>query len=328
MLVFTCAKCNSQLQIDDRYAGKAVACPNCAHVNTAPVSVAAIEPAPAAPIPTAQKTSRDRDEEEPQPRRRRRSRNDDDLEEVRRRPSSGGNYGWIVAVVVGVVCMCVVCPCLIALIVPAVQKVREAAARTQNQNNMKQIALAAINYHDTYKNFPAPAIKNQQGQAVDLSWRVAILPFLEQQNLFRQFDVNSDWNSPQNIALTNMMPNVYRSPESRHMHDAPDQTRLQYLTGPNTLFPTKTTAPKMHEITDGLSNTILFAEAANPVTWSKAADMNVTAQGPLPLGNGKIHISLGDGSVRTIDRGNVPEATLRSLIDPKDGAVIPGGWDR
>jgi prepilin-type N-terminal cleavage/methylation domain-containing protein len=74
---------------------------------------------------------------------------------------------------------------LIALLVPAVQKVREASARTQCQNNLKQIALATQSYHDNYKVLP-PGSTLAPAQA---SWLVLILPYLEQVNTYKQYDL-------------------------------------------------------------------------------------------------------------------------------------------
>jgi prepilin-type N-terminal cleavage/methylation domain-containing protein/prepilin-type processing-associated H-X9-DG protein len=69
---------------------------------------------------------------------------------------------------------------LIGLLVPAVQKVREAAARTQCSNNLKQLGLAFHNYHDTNKRFPA------EGNSTPISFYVRLLPFVEQSALFNQ----------------------------------------------------------------------------------------------------------------------------------------------
>src|SRR5438874_6994025 len=74
---------------------------------------------------------------------------------------------------------------LIALLVPAVQKVREAAARTQCANNLKQIGLGFHNYHDTFKNFPPGRLDYDGGAA----WTIHILPFIEQENLFKLWDM-------------------------------------------------------------------------------------------------------------------------------------------
>ncbi len=80
---------------------------------------------------------------------------------------------------------------LIALLVPAVQKVREAAARTQCQNNLKQLGLAIHNYHDTYKYLPISVSPwNEGGLAphTGRGWILESLPYLEQSPLYRQFE--------------------------------------------------------------------------------------------------------------------------------------------
>jgi hypothetical protein len=69
---------------------------------------------------------------------------------------------------------------LVALLLPAVQAARDAARRAQGTNNLKQLALAMHNYHDTYRAFPAAYNTDAEGRPL-LSWRVHLLPFLEQQ---------------------------------------------------------------------------------------------------------------------------------------------------
>src|SRR5438132_8532158 len=85
---------------------------------------------------------------------------------------------------------------LIGLLLPAVQKVREAAGRAQSQNNLKQIALAVHNYHDVYGHFPQD-ITDKNGKPI-LSWRVAILPFIEQDNVYKMFKLDEPWDSENN----------------------------------------------------------------------------------------------------------------------------------
>jgi prepilin-type N-terminal cleavage/methylation domain-containing protein/prepilin-type processing-associated H-X9-DG protein len=75
---------------------------------------------------------------------------------------------------------------LIGLLVPAVQKVREAAARTQCQNNLKQISLGMHNYHDAYKKLP-PQTANNRNSCCFGTWQMAILPFVEQGNLWNMY---------------------------------------------------------------------------------------------------------------------------------------------
>src|SRR5438270_11254792 len=86
---------------------------------------------------------------------------------------------------------------LIGLLLPAVQKVREAANRMQCGNNLKQIGLAVQNYHDTYGAFPPVRLAGGLGWA---SWFVLILPYMEQQNLYNQWDLTQIYAAQKPIA--------------------------------------------------------------------------------------------------------------------------------
>src|SRR5215216_7139987 len=75
---------------------------------------------------------------------------------------------------------------LIALLLPAVQAAREAARRVQCVNNLKQIGLGILNFHDQEGHYPPPAITGQDGRPL-LSWRVALLPYIGEEALYREF---------------------------------------------------------------------------------------------------------------------------------------------
>ncbi len=79
---------------------------------------------------------------------------------------------------------------------PAVFASRSAAHRAQCTNNLKQIALAYHNVHSATNTFPPPAIADKDGKPL-LSWRVAILPYVEQQELYNKFKLDEPWDSPQ-----------------------------------------------------------------------------------------------------------------------------------
>ncbi len=95
---------------------------------------------------------------------------------------------------------------LIALLVPAVQKVREAASRTQCQNNLKQVGLALHNYHDTTKRFPTA------NSPVFGSAFTHILPFVEQDNVRRVYDISLPPTAPPNNTVTNLPIAIYLCP--------------------------------------------------------------------------------------------------------------------
>jgi prepilin-type N-terminal cleavage/methylation domain-containing protein/prepilin-type processing-associated H-X9-DG protein len=104
---------------------------------------------------------------------------------------------------------------LIGLLLPAVQKVREAAARSQCQNNMKQLGLALHNFHDTHRVFPASGWTragpgNRAGKYV--GWRPLILPYIEQQNLQKLFDFNDNWWEGSNPAAAAVHVDTFLCP--------------------------------------------------------------------------------------------------------------------
>ncbi|MEK7215575.1 MAG: DUF1559 domain-containing protein, partial [Chloroflexota bacterium] len=109
---------------------------------------------------------------------------------------------------------------LIALLVPAVQKVREAAARTQCQNNLRQQAIGLHNFHDTNKVFPAGNVANNVccGQNISRTWTIDLLPYIEQDNLFKSYSgydsfaaANQQW-APANIAFRNAQISIFQCP--------------------------------------------------------------------------------------------------------------------
>jgi prepilin-type processing-associated H-X9-DG protein len=219
----------------------------------------------------------------------------------------------------------------IALLLPAVQSAREAARRAQCVNNIKQMGLAMHNYHDTLRHLPPAAIRSEDGKPL-LSWRVAILPFIEQQALYEEFHLDEPWDSDHNKALISKMPNVYACP-SRPDDGAKDGlTHYQVFTGPSALFglPKGT---QFRDVTDGLSNTLMVVEGGEGVIWTKPDDIPYPSQADLenqriiprpPVGSthpGGFHAGFADGSVRFI-KSTIDAAILRALITRNGGEAI------
>ena len=212
-------------------------------------------------------------------------------------------------------------PMLLAILVPALEKSRKAAQRIASSNNLKQIALAMHNYHGANGHLPGAAIRDNNGKPL-LSWRVALLPFLEQDALYNRFKLDEPWNSEHNLKLLKEMPRVYRL--GNMPQKEPDKTFYQVFTGKGTPFE-KDEGQKFEDITDGTSNTILFIEAGDPVPWTKPEDLTYAADKPLPkLGGLLSEVFLAaycDGSVHPISR-NVNEQRLRALITRNGGEKI------
>lgn len=177
---------------------------------------------------------------------------------------------------------------LVALLLPAVQAAREASRRTQCSNNLKQLALAAHNFHDSQKKFPSsvrPAGLTPMPRIAGLTF---LLQYFEQRNLYDAYDQTKNWSDPVNLPVTSKEVPTFlcpSTPASKRLDGLPEgspwQGNLVAVTdysptigvdqrlfsaglvdraGPGIL--TKNGEPKMAEVTDGLSNTILYAESA------------------------------------------------------------------
>jgi prepilin-type processing-associated H-X9-DG protein len=221
-------------------------------------------------------------------------------------------------------------PILIGLLLPAVQKTREAAARLSSQNNLSQIGLALQNYEAANGSFPpasfsSPLRPNQVGK---LSWRVALLPHLNDPDaarLFQMFKLDEPWDGPTNLPLLAMMPKVYEMPAGAH-NRSEGLTYYQALVGPGAVFDAQLPLGcKIADIPDGTSNTICVVEASQAVPWTKPDDLAFAPNGPPPaLGqhfNGGCHALFVDGSVRLLPR-NTPPATISALITRKGGEIV------
>jgi prepilin-type processing-associated H-X9-DG protein len=211
----------------------------------------------------------------------------------------------------------------VGLMLPAVQKVRDAAGRAQSQNNLKQIGLAMHTYHDANGALPPAAICDKKGKPL-LSWRVAILPYIEQQNLYQQFKLDEPWDSEHNLKLSNIRVKVYLDPRSPPESLEKGLTYYRLFYGNGAMFDL-VRGTKFAQVTDGLSNTFMVVEAAEGVPWTKPDDFEYDPKKPLPkfgtFTSGGFNALFGDGSVRFISN-SIPEKTLRALITANGGEVI------
>ena len=184
--------------------------------------------------------------------------------------------------------------------------------RARTINNLKFMGIAMHNFAAMNGGrLPAAAIR--KGDNAILSWRVAILPFLEQFALYQKFHLDEAWDSPHNAALLKEMPRVY-APVAQA--EAPAfATYYQLLVGPGSLF-------------DGGQGTradvnmfarprLMIVEAARTVPWTKPEDLPYDNESPLPgLGGpfeGGSYATFADGSVRFLSREQSPGA-LHALI--------------
>lgn len=167
---------------------------------------------------------------------------------------------------------------LIGMLLPAVQMVREAARRTSCSNHLRQLGLAAHNYQSSFGKFP-PGVVDNDGNLQDAlhnGW-VFLLPHIEQQNLYDQYDFGSDWKSATNLPLASVKVETFLCPSNNSaiaqnggidgepIDYVMSKGALAYLHDQNLIsgvfdVNSKTT---FADISDGSSNTLLMGEGAS-----------------------------------------------------------------
>jgi uncharacterized protein DUF1559 len=213
-------------------------------------------------------------------------------------------------------------PVLIALLLPATQAARSAANRNTTMNKMRQIGLAMMNFESQNRHLPARAIFSKDGKPL-LSWRVAILPFIEEKALFDQFHLDEPWDSEHNKPLIAQMPETYN--KSGRPNDG--TTVFLVPVGKGLAFEGDK-GLRMPNFTDGTSKTILAVEVNDDraVPWTKPDDLEVDLSKPFDgLGEGEAGglsiLLFADGHTIGITR-QADEATLKALFTRNGGEPI------
>jgi prepilin-type processing-associated H-X9-DG protein len=296
---FTCPFCGVQTNVADQYAGQSGPCASCGRTITVPSTPGA---APLAAAP----------------------------------PQKSSSTAWVVVLVVlGVLGMLVVCGgILAALLLPAVQAAREAARRAQCTNNMRQIAVALLQYESQYGQFPPAYVADKDGKPL-YSWRGLILPMLEQQGLYEQYKLDEPWDSPNNQVVAKTGISVFHCPSS----PPGDLTKTDYVmvVGPGCVSDGPT-GGNTGKIRDGTSNTILLVEVANSnIGWAEPRDLDAKTMSYLindPDRPGEcissnhpsvVMTAFADGHVEAVHDGMNPE-TVRQLTQVGDGEPKTMNW--
>jgi type II secretory pathway pseudopilin PulG len=285
---FTCPHCGNTTDVAEQYAGQSGPCARCNKTITVP-------PAGIAPLMYDQFPPK--------------------------KPRSTSNTILIIlAVSVPVVLFCG--GILVALLLPAIQAAREAARRAQCSNNLRQIGFAMQQYRDKNGHYPPAYVADKNGKPMH-SWRVLLLPYLGEQALYDQYDMNQPWDSPHNMALANRIPDVYRCPSDSTSSNS--ITCYAMLVGRNA-FSDGPKGRKVQEFPDGLSSTIAVAEncGAN-IVWLEPRDLDAdkmsfdfnAAGGEISSGHpAVVNVLFGDGRVQSLSKATDPDSAKgMSTID-------------
>jgi Protein of unknown function (DUF1559)/Domain of unknown function (DUF4190) len=218
-----------------------------------------------------------------------------------------------------------------------INRTREAAVRVTDAGQLCQMATAIRNYHDAQGYLPGSLpLLDQDGKPLgpagkpQLSWRVEILPFIGEDSLYKQFNLAEPWDSPTNKRLIPLMPKMYAHRKADPNWTRAGMTVYRVFTGPHCAFRPGNDKP-MHllDITDGLSNTIMIAESADPVIWTKPDEMEYDLNKPIPkLGEyfrGQYQFVTFDGSYHTVP-ASISEKKLRSSIMIDDEGFGGSEW--
>ena len=197
--------------------------------------------------------------------------------------------------------------------------IQRSADHAQSFNHIKQIGLTMHGYHDANGRFPTDIV-DADGKPI-LSWRVHLLPYIEQNQLYQQIDRTKAWDDPANKKLWDKMPKVYAFPGRAAK---PGMTYFQMPFSKKGLaFKRPGEGRNLTSVTDGLSNTIMVVEARDAVNWMKPDDVAIDDNIMPKFGDAKERIfivGMGDGSVRSLSQ-SIKMKTLKALLTPTGGEV-------
>lgn len=198
--------------------------------------------------------------------------------------------------------------------------------QTKMQNNLRQVLLACLNFESAWMKFPATGTKNADGQPL-LSWRVHILPYIDEVNLYKQFHLDEPWDSEHNKTLIEKMPDVYCHVD---MESSDGKTVFLGIAGEEGVLGTPQEKASgqvgFGKIVDGSSNTALAVavEPSSAVIWSKPDDLKADdgekAIEATDENEDGTMVGLADGSVHVFE--DLDAGTWESLMKISDGEVI------
>ena len=218
----------------------------------------------------------------------------------------------------------------VGMLLPAVQAVREAARRTTSLNNLRQLSLASLNYESAHRRFPSGDGPVRDGGPA-VSWRVKILPYLEEGNLYEQYNFDEPWDSENNMKVAKQMPAVYMNPQSTAQDGYTVYRGVGGVSGVMGVDDKgKSVGRTFGEMSDGASNTIMFVECPDhmAVPWTKPdGGIDTEKASPWQLQgnfNGGFNVCFCDASTYFIP-SSLGTETFKALLGFDDGIVTSFG---
>jgi uncharacterized protein (TIGR03067 family) len=199
-------------------------------------------------------------------------------------------------------------------------------ARRRCGDYLNQLGFAMHAYLEQHEHFPMPAIYSRTDGKPLLSWRVALLPHIGQEKLYKEFKLDEPWDSDHNIKLLLRIPKIY-APLGKAPKEA-GVTYYQVFVGKGAVFEERKQIT-IKDVADGTSMTILIMEAGEAVPWTKPADIPYDPAKPIPklggmLGDGYMSFTYADGS-SLVQRNVGNNKVLHAAITRNDGELF--SWD-
>ena len=219
---------------------------------------------------------------------------------------------------------------LLAMLLPSVRVTPEAGHRTVCLNHIKQLSLAMLNYEIANGHLPPAYIADENGKPMH-SWRVLILPYIDEQDLYKRYSFDEPWDGPSNSKLHDEIVDVYRCPNDLDFGNPVNGCSYAVVTGKGTAFDGDQETD-CTEVTDGTSNTLLLVELRNPAThWMEPVDLTMTealsrltdaSKKTLCCNHsGTINVSLMDGSTHAIEFP-ISRENLKALVTIDGGEIV------
>lgn len=221
---------------------------------------------------------------------------------------------------------------IVVLLFPALGVARSFAQRQKCDDNLTRIGEALQAYEAEQGSLPPAYIEGPDGKPMH-SWRVLILPYLDEHGIYNDYDFSQPWDSPNNQQLTTSMPSVYSCPAEPDGLSA-GESNYMVIVGDPTAFP-GAEAMSSNDVGDELAGTILVVEVpVQGVSWLKPQDLDIDRMQYVINGEfgeeissahpGGAHVLMADGTVRFLD-DLMPSDFLQGMTTANGGESTP--WE-